>query len=1022
MIVLHVGMVRGRLVAWGEEDGHPRRRPKERRPDRAPTYPHGVPVTRLCEALRSLGVRPYSGPDAVASACVWLPTVDGWPCPSSPLVAERPDGEPDALLPWELKCRELDGAGAIELLMRAGDRPLLAPGVIAGESLRHAVQWMRFAASLVARQRYLPGVVKDEVGDFRARWEPLIAGEDASTAADLAAAAPGVIRALTPGASDPPVASARQVLERFCALIVDHLTRPDTPPKTGLRDWDSLHDEWLVGLQSQGAWLGHESPDLARFAETIRAWRRRLETALAAPYRLTFRMEEPEADDGGWGVHYVVQPADDPSLQIPAADVWAGKRPTVNRLTRPGLDPREFLLTALGTAGTVSRHVDRSLQQAQPGSFTLRTGEAHAFLIEEASALEAAGFGVSLPAWWTRRGARLRLAARARVLSDGQTASSASGISLGDPLQFQWTLALGDQPVTEAELLALAKLKSPLVRFRGQWVEVNAEEIARAIQLMATPPGEASVGDLMRMAVGAATAPGGLPIEGVDGEGPFGEAVARLCGADTLDELPPPGGFLGDLRPYQLRGFSWLAFLRRWGLGACLADDMGLGKTIQTLALIQRDREAGETRPVLLVCPTSVVTNWRKEAERFTPELSTLIHHGAARRKDQSLAKEAAGNAIVITSYSLLHRDQKLLARVPWSGIVLDEAQHVKNAETKVARAARSLRGEYRIALTGTPVENHVGDLRSIMEFLNPGLLGSAEQFRVRFYLPIQGRGDRQAAEQLRRITGPFVLRRLKTDPTIISDLPEKQEMSVYCPLTKEQASLYMAVVQDAEGELEDAEEGIARRGLILATLTRLKQVCNHPAQFLADGSAIPGRSGKLERLTQMVEEVLDADDKGLLFTQFAEMGHMLKAHLQDTFGTEVLFLHGGVTRAQRDRMVERFQSDVGDPRLFVLSLKAGGTGLNLTRANHVFHYDRWWNPAVENQATDRAFRIGQTRNVQVHKFVCGGTLEERISDMIERKREIADMTVGTGEGWLTEMSTDELKALFALSEDAVAE
>jgi len=308
------------------------------------------------------------------------------------------------------------------------------------------------------------------------------------------------------------------------------------------------------------------------------------------------------------------------------------------------------------------------------------------------------------------------------------------------------------------------------------------------------------------------------------------------------------------------------------------------------------------------------------------------------------------------------------------------------------------------------------------MEFLNPGLLGSAEQFRVRFYLPIQGRGDRQAAEQLRRITGPFVLRRLKTDPTIISDLPEKQEMSVYCPLTKEQASLYMAVVQDAEGKLENAEEGIARRGLILATLTRLKQVCNHPAQFLADGSAIPGRSGKLERLTQMVEEVLDADDKALLFTQFAEMGHMLKAHLQDTFGTEVLFLHGGVTRAQRDRMVERFQSGVGDPRLFVLSLKAGGTGLNLTRANHVFHYDRWWNPAVENQATDRAFRIGQTRNVQVHKFVCAGTLEERISDMIERKREIADMTVGTGEGWLTEMSTDELKALFALSEDAVAE
>ncbi|CAI8038507.1 Uncharacterized ATP-dependent helicase YwqA [Geodia barretti] len=470
------------------------------------------------------------------------------------------------------------------------------------------------------------------------------------------------------------------------------------------------------------------------------------------------------------------------------------------------------------------------------------------------------------------------------------------------------------------------------------------------------------------------------------------KAAEAADGQAEFKELASPRGFSGTLRPYQVRGYSWLSFLRQWGLGACLADDMGLGKTIQTLALIQRDWRANGKRPVLLVCPTS--------------EARCGVQEGGGE------------HAIVVSSYGLVHRDLKFLKEVPWGGVVLDEAQNIKNPETKQARAAQSLEADYRIALTGTPVENNVGDLWSIMEFLNPGFLGSQSEFKRNFFVPIQAERDASAAERLKRVTGPFILRRLKTDRSIISDLPEKLETKVFCPLTKEQASLYASVLKETEEALESAD-GIQRRGLVLATLSKLKQVCNHPAQFLGDNSGINGRSGKLTRLTEMLEEVIEVGDRALVFSQFAEMGDLLQRQVQETFGLEALFLHGGVPKRQRDRMVERFQDEGGGPQVFILSLKAGGTGLNLTSANHVFHFDRWWNPAVEDQATDRVFRIGQTRNVQVHKFICAGTLEEKIDEMIEIKKEISERVVGAGEGWLTELSNDDLREVLALSKEA---
>jgi SNF2 family DNA or RNA helicase len=448
---------------------------------------------------------------------------------------------------------------------------------------------------------------------------------------------------------------------------------------------------------------------------------------------------------------------------------------------------------------------------------------------------------------------------------------------------------------------------------------------------------------------------------------------------------------------------------------------MGLGKTIQTLAHILHDRAAAPGPPVLLVCPTSVIGNWQHEAVRFAPGLTVLLHHGSARAREQAEFLQAAGSHdLVLTSYSLLQRDFATLNQIAWSGIVLDEAQNIKNAEAKQARAARELQAGYRIALTGTPVENNVGDLWSLMEFLNPGLLGNQAEFKRNFFVPIQVVRDSGAVERLKRLTSPFILRRLKTDKAVIADLPDKLEMKVYCSLTPEQASLYAAVVEEAMPAIESSG-GIQRKGIVLAMLTKLKQICNHPAQFLKDNSAISGRSGKLARLVEMLEEASEAGERALVFTQFAEMGAILKGHLESTFGREVLFLHGGVPKQRRDEIVVRFQNPASDgPVVFVLSLKAGGTGLNLTAASRVFHFDRWWNPAVEQQATDRAFRIGQRRHVFVHKFVCAGTLEQKIDEIIEGKRSIAEAIVGSGEEWLTKLSTAELHELLTLREAAV--
>lgn len=904
--------------------------------------------------------------------------------------------------------------------MSCGNRSLLRPGLLIGSDLRFWSAALRFAAGMVMRGQFLPGVTSGN-GDYAAVWQPVISGADIGRVIALAKGMPASARAISPDIQEPKV-SSHVVLRAFLESAVDHLVRSSLPVQSKASA-HSIHDRWITALTSKEKKVFSVGDEVRSFATQVAQWKHPIQISSRAPFRLCFRLEEPEEGSRNpdtWIVRYLLQGTHDPSLVLPAADAWNLKREEAPWLKGKTGAVRELFLASLGQAASIYPRIEESLREKAPKECRLDATQAHEFLRERATALEQSGFGVILPAWWTRQGAQARIKAKAHVQSPGMKGGQAR-LSLDAIMQFQWKLALGGEEISYAELTALAKLKVPLVRVRGQWVEVDAQEIQRALNFIegrAARPG--TLGEVIRMAIGADGPASDLEVEGVTATGWVAELLEQLQGRSTFKELTQPQELHGTLRPYQQRGFSWLHFLKRWGLGACLADDMGLGKTVQTLALIQHEHSGNGHAPVLLVCPTSVVGNWQKEAARFTPSLPVLVHHGIGRHKGEEFSRQAAGHAIVISSYSLLHRDFEILKQVPWAGVILDEAQNIKNPETKQSRAARGLSSSYRIALTGTPIENHVGDLWSLMEFLNPGFLGIRSEFKKRFYLPIQLYGNHHASDTLKRITSPFILRRLKTDKTIIADLPDKLEMKVFCTLTKEQASLYAAVVDDVDEKLQSAE-GIERKGIILATLSKLKQVCNHPAQLLKDGSAIAGRSGKLARLTEMLEETLEVGDRSLVFTQFAEMGELIQRHLREMFGLEVLFLHGGVAKKQRDRMVERFSQKDG-PRIFLLSLKAGGTGLNLTSASHVFHFDRWWNPAVENQATDRAFRIGQTKNVQVHKFICAGTLEEKIDEMIERKQSVVGRVVGSGESWLTELSNTQLRNLFALRKEAFAE
>ncbi|WP_308635406.1 DEAD/DEAH box helicase [Paenibacillus silvisoli] len=656
----------------------------------------------------------------------------------------------------------------------------------------------------------------------------------------------------------------------------------------------------------------------------------------------------------------------------------------------------------------------------------LNDSEAFEFLERDSVKLLAAGCSVLLPAWWeAARSRKMRLKAKVRS-SVGSTEQSMFGLQ--QIVDFDWKLAVGNVDMSEAEFMKLASENRRLMQIGGEWVHLDPGDMERLRKWLKKNGGKRglTMRDVFEMHLrgGAELEPEDELHDALTAEVELNEHLAAWIGqlneSADLPLVDKPEAFQGELRPYQLQGVSWLAFLRRFGLGGCLADDMGLGKTIQFTAYLQHVLQHGSLGPSLLICPTSVIGNWEKELERFAPGLRVLVHYGPKRLRGPYFEAEVAEADLVITSYTLAPIDEEELGSISWDVICLDEAQNIKNYYTKQSSAIRGFSAHHRIALTGTPMENRLTELWSLYDFTNPGYLGSLNEFRKAVVLPIEKERDEALITELQRWVKPFMLRRLKKDPAIALALPEKNEMRTYLSLTVEQGALYENMVSELMNQLETA--GMQqRRGIILSALTRLKQVCDHPSLLLKEDRDLlpsawdPERSNKVLRVLEMVEEIAAEGERCLIFTQYVEMGLTLKRLLEERLGLPTPYLYGAVPKAERDKMIASFQNEQEPGCAFVLSLKAGGTGLNLTAANHVIHFDRWWNPAVENQATDRAFRIGQTRNVQVHKYVTLGTLEERIDDMITRKQLLNDQVVSQSENWITEMSTDELRELFSL-------
>ncbi len=983
-------------------------------------------VKRPSQALRSTRPHPFAAPaDAIAAihpgkpgTCVLLlPSLRSAPLDSPELirVIPRPPARTDAtLLAWTVPVVQLDAGAALAAI----DEP--ATDIRYGASVGYLAELAAFARDLVERGRALPQLRRDTHGAI-ASWRPVLQGRDVVAMTSLASAMPPVCRAEL-GGHDPQELVASALDAMVDAAVRAALPRIDLlPPRRGRVKRRSAVEDWLTALTGLDGRFDAESDELDALAQALRPWDD-VGTGTVGPAKATFRLSEIETDDdqtsvdSSWRLEFLLASTEDPSLLVPAEQVWNDDGSLRRWLDRP----QELLLTELGGASRIFPELAPALRTARPAELTLDSDGAYRFLSGTAAVLDEAGFGVLLPSWWDRR-RKLGLALSAQTPVDG-VVSKASKFGRDQLIKFRWELAVGDDALTEDEIAALAQTKAPLIRLRGQWVAIDPEQLRRGLAFLeGKPTGRKTAAEILAL---AASHPDDIdtPLEvtAVRADGWLGDLLSGAA-AQSLQPLEPPDGFTATLRPYQQRGLSWLAFLSSLGLGSCLADDMGLGKTVQLLAVetLQRQQDSN-VGPTLLLCPMSLVGNWQKEAAKFAPGLRVYAHHGGARLHGEALRELLEHTDLIVSTYTTATRDIEELAGYEWNRVVLDEAQAVKNSLSRAAKAVRQLEAGHRVALTGTPMENRLAELWSIMDFLNPGLLGSSERFRTRYAIPIEQHGQTEPAERLRAVTRPYILRRVKTDPAIIDDLPEKIEIKQYCQLTTEQASLYQAVVDDMMDKIEHTE-GIERRGNVLAAMAKLKQVCNHPAQLLHDRSPLGRRSGKVIRLEEILEEILAEGDRVLCFTQFTAFAELLVPHLAARFSRDVAYLHGGTPKKRRDEMVARFQSGDG-PSIFLLSLKAGGTGLNLTAANHVVHLDRWWNPAVENQATDRAFRIGQRRTVQVRKFICTGTLEEKIDEMIEDKKALADLVVTDGEGWLTELSTRDLREVFALSEGAVGE
>ncbi|GAA2428752.1 SNF2-related protein [Streptomyces mauvecolor] len=971
--------------AWRDQRGHAH-------PSAEPAWPH--------EAAREPAPSPWP---AVSAAAVFLPAGlprDGKVAFWDPDQGPVPQGPPGAEV-TELTVVRRHGGGArsrkvaallvpvaeaLPMLVRARRHPAAHPAAACwGAAALHALH-------LVARGRLLPGLTSTHHDAWRAG--PLDADDIAQLRAIAAAMPYEAYGVPVPGRGALRLPEPEALVRAFLDAVAD--TLPRTP----------------AAAHAAGAPFAAAA---AQHLPAARAWAAEAAAGMDAGVRVSLRLdlsgyelfdtaseEEGEVRRAGSAIVQVHSLAD-PTLVVDAARLWSddegesGTR-TSTGSARNGIDafgPRARIdaLLALRRAARVWPPLGLLLERSVPDVLPLTETELYELLGEASARLAAAGIAVH----WPRELARTLSATAVVRPAPGSATDGTSFFDAEELLAFNWQLALGGEPLSNDEMDVLAESHRPIVRLRDQWVVADPELVRKARK---RDLGLLDPVDALSVALTGSAEVDGETVEAVPA-GALAVLRDRLLEGPATVEQPP--GLDATLRDYQLRGLAWLDLMTSMGLGGCLADDMGLGKTITVIALHLR---RARTEPTLVVCPASLLGNWQREIARFAPGVPVRRFHGSSR------SLQGSEGGFVLTTYGTMRGSAPQLAGHAWNMVVADEAQHVKNPFSATAKALRTIPAPARIALTGTPVENNLSELWALLDWTTPGLLGPLKAFRARHARLVENGEDEDAAGRLSRLVRPFLLRRKKSDPGIVPELPPKTETDHPVPLTREQAALYEAVVREVMAAVE-ASEGIARRAQIMKLLTALKQICNHPAQYLKEEAPrLPSRSGKLALLDELVDTILSEDGSVLVFTQYVAMARLLSSHLTAR-GVPSQLLHGGTPVAERDRLVDAFQS--GEVPVFILSLKAAGTGLNLTRAGHVIHYDRWWNPAVEEQATDRAYRIGQTQPVQVHRLIAEGTVEDRIADMLEQKRRLADAVLGSGESALTELTDRELADLISL-------
>jgi len=900
-----------------------------------------------------------------------------------------------------------------ELLELQRDAP---PGIEPGGTAQ-----IVFAVIEVARRSVAAGLVHPHLEAADGRWHALWGATlDEHVVDELEALA----HAAPAAAADAFAGDTHAFVHDLYACAIDELARHalrvgGVTLATVAPRGSGVAERFLAGLAAPTPELPPDGGYVA-LERRLAAW---VDGGLArrsrAPWSLGLRLDEtdlPATEDAPSVVLELwLEAADDPTLALPAALLETGADDVFGFLRDS--DPRRALDRRLETVAPILADAGITLMGDPPSRAVLEADQVRTFLRDAVPRLEELGIPLRLPREWVSPSSRIRV----NLVATGSTAVS-SGLLTRDAIaSFDWRLAIGDVELSEEELRELAAAQEPLIRLRGKWHALRATEVERALRFLESRGRTAGVVELVRAVSGLETDEAGVELGEVRLDQTLDDLLAG-AGDRRYRPLATPPGMRHDLFPFQERGHGWLRLLGDLRVGGILADDMGLGKTVQAIATLVSERdEAGEdVGPTLVVSPMSVAQQWAREIARFAPALRIHLHHGPSRLAGDAFLDVARRSDVVVTSYDVTTRDVDLLSLVEWDRLLLDEAQDAKNPRTKRHRALRRIPRRRALALTGTPIENRLGELWAIMDLVNPGLLGSREAFERSFARPIEVRRDAHALERLRSLVGPFVLRRAKDAPEVDLELPPITIEKVACHLTVEQASLYRATVDRWMPRIESHEKAFDRRGAVLAMLGQLKQVCNHPELVVPTGRALDGRSGKLERLVELLTAIPEGD-KALVFTQYPGFDR-LAPHLEERLGRTVGFFHGGLSARARDELVGRFESGA-DPSVLVVSLRAGGRGLNLPAANHVVHFDRWWNPAVEQQATDRVHRLGQRKPVFVSSLVCTATLEERIDALLDAKRELADQVMsGRADDWLAELDLDAIRAAVALAPEAIEE